>query len=75
MSKRTATPTDYLQINNKEKLFGEKKFMLIYNETKDAIITFRTDLFFNKKGFLLYYKGKLGGYDLVLTFKYESISL
>lgn len=58
LSKRTAALTDYLQVNNKEQLFGEKSYMVIYNDTKDAIVTFRTDVFFNKKGFLLYFKGE-----------------
>lgn len=58
MSKRTYSPTDYLQINNREILFGEKKYLIVFNESTDAIITFKTDLFFNKRGFLLFYRGK-----------------
>lgn len=58
VSKRTFVPTDYLQINSREMLFGKKEYQLIYNDTQDAKITFRSDLFFNKRGFLLYFQGK-----------------
>ena len=57
VSKRTYSPTDYLQINNREILFGEKQHLTIFNESSDAIITFKTDLLFNKRGFLLFYRG------------------
>lgn len=56
LSKRHFSPTDYLQINNKEKIFGKKSFSLIYNDTIDATIVFRSDLFFNQKGFVLYFE-------------------
>lgn len=59
VSKRTYSPTDYLQINNREILFGEKKYLIVFNESSDAIITFKTDLFFNKRGFLIFYQGRL----------------
>ena len=58
LSKRTANPTDYLQINNKEQHFGEKRFMTLYNDTKDAVIVFKSDVFFSKKGFFVYFKSK-----------------
>ena len=56
LSKRTSQPTDFLQINNREHLFGEKKHLLIFNESSDAVIKFRSDTFFNKRGFLIYFK-------------------
>lgn len=70
VSKRTYSPTDYLQINNREILFGEKQHLTIFNESSDAIITFKTDLFFNKRGFLLFYRGnyKLNNTTLDQTF-------
>lgn len=58
VSKRTYAPTDYLQINQREILFGEKSHLIVFNESSDAIITFKTDLWFNKRGFLLFYRGK-----------------
>lgn len=58
ISKRTFEPTDYLTINSKEKIFSEKRFLLIFNDTKSPTITFKSDMFFNKKGFLLYFQGK-----------------
>lgn len=58
LSKRTANPTDYLQINNKEKYFGEKNFLRLYNESNDAVIVFKSDIWFNKKGFFLYFNAK-----------------
>lgn len=56
LSKRHFGPTDYLQINNKEKIYGKKSFSLIYNDTTDATIVFKSDLFFNQKGFVLYFE-------------------
>lgn len=56
LSKRHFGPTDYLQINNKEKIYGKKSFLLIYNDTMDATIVFKSDLFFNQKGFVLYFE-------------------
>jgi hypothetical protein len=56
-SKRTNKPTDFLQINSGEFLYGYRKYTIVYNGTNDALITFRTDTFFNKRGFLLYFKG------------------
>ncbi|RNA38254.1 hypothetical protein BpHYR1_030555 [Brachionus plicatilis] len=56
LSKRHFSPTDYLQINNKEKIYGKKSFILIYNDTTDATIVFRSDLFFSQKGFFLYFE-------------------
>jgi hypothetical protein len=58
LSKRTANPTDYLQINNKEKHFGEKNFLRLYNESNDAVIVFKSDIWFNKQGFFLYFNAK-----------------
>lgn len=49
-------PTDYLQINSNEILFGEKNYLVIYNETNTAVIKFTTDRWFNKRGFLLYFQ-------------------
>jgi len=56
LSTTTYKPTDYLQINSNEQLFGEKNFSVIYNESVTAVITFRSDLWFNKPGFLLYFQ-------------------
>ncbi|CAF0814916.1 unnamed protein product [Brachionus calyciflorus] len=56
LSKRHFSPTDYLQINNKEIHYGKKSFILVYNDTQDATIVFRSDLFFNQKGFVLYFE-------------------
>lgn len=53
----TANPTDYLQINNGEKLFGEKANEVIFNETNDALLVLKTDNFFTHRGFLIYFKG------------------
>ena len=56
LSTTTYKPTDYLQINSNEQLFGEKNFSVIYNESVTAVIKFRSDLWFNKPGFLLYFQ-------------------
>lgn len=56
LSSTTYKPTDYLQINSNEQLFGEKSFVIIYNETISPIIKFQTDRWFNKRGFLLYFQ-------------------
>ena len=58
LSKRTANPTDFLQINNKEKYFGEKNFIRLYNESNDAVIVFKSDIWFNKQGFFLYFNAR-----------------
>jgi hypothetical protein len=52
----TANPTDYLEINNNGKLFNKHSYEVIYNETSDALVLFKTDNFFTKRGFLIYFK-------------------
>ena len=37
ISQRNFKPTDYLQINSYEQLFGEKSFQVVYNETSSAV--------------------------------------
>jgi hypothetical protein len=56
VSKRTSAPTDYLEINNSEKMFGIRVPSIVFNDSTNAVITFRTDTWFNKRGFLLYFK-------------------
>lgn len=63
----TANPTDYLEINNNGKFFGDRSYEVIYNDTKDALITFKTDNFFNKRGFFVYFKSRLT-YLLIFSF-------
>jgi hypothetical protein len=69
ISQRNFKPTDYLQINSYEQLFGEKSFQVIYNETATAVIKFKSDRWFNKRGFLLYFKGNLFKKFLVFELK------
>ena len=59
LSKRTHVPTDFLQINSREQFYGTKKMRVIFNGTEDAVFTFKTDTWFNYRGFVLYFKGKL----------------
>lgn len=54
---KTFEPTDYMQINDKEKWLNHESYKVIYNESQDAVVTFKSDRFFNKKGFLLYFNG------------------
>jgi hypothetical protein len=59
LSKRTANPTDYLQIENGEKHFGRKQNLILYNESSsETIITFKSDQWFTKRGFFVYFNGK-----------------
>lgn len=59
LSKRKHVPTDFLQINTREMLFGNKKMRVVFNSTEDAVFTFKSDTWFNYRGFVLYFKGKL----------------
>ncbi len=60
LSKRTANPTDYLQIENGPKYFGRKQNLILFNESSDAtIITFKSDQWFTKRGFFIYFNGNL----------------
>ena len=55
----TGNPTDYLDVNARSKYFGDKHdFQIIYNDTQDVDLLFKADNFFNKGGFLLYFKSK-----------------
>jgi hypothetical protein len=56
LSLKSYEPTDYLEIDQKEKFFGKKYHLFIYNSTQDVLLKFRTDLLFNKRGFLLYFQ-------------------
>jgi hypothetical protein len=55
----TANPTDYLQVNNDRKYFGDYKYDTLVNDTHDVFLTFKSDTFFTKRGFLIYFRGKL----------------
>ncbi len=52
----TANPTDYLEINNENPLFGNLEYEIVFNETKDVNLLFKADNLFNKGGILLYFK-------------------
>ena len=54
----SGNPTDYLEINKRNNYFGKVEYQVIYNDTQEANLVFKTDNFFNKGGFLLYYKSK-----------------
>jgi hypothetical protein len=56
LSKRTYEPTDYLEVDYKEKFFGKKVNQFIYNSTRDVSLKFRTDLLFSNRGFFLYFQ-------------------
>jgi hypothetical protein len=56
LSLKTYEPTDYLEVDYKERFFGKKWNMFIYNSTRDVSLKFRTDLLFNKRGFFLYFQ-------------------
>ena len=57
LSKRKHVPTDFLQINNREVIFGSKRMRVIFNSTEDAVFKFKSDTWFNYRGFILYFKG------------------
>ncbi len=54
----TANPTDYLELNGLNKYFGDRGYELLINTTSDISLTFKTDNFFNKRGFLVYFRGR-----------------
>jgi hypothetical protein len=53
----SANPTDYLQVNNERKYFGDHKYELLTNDTTDVFLAFKSDTFFTKRGFLIYFRG------------------
>jgi hypothetical protein len=64
----TGNPTDYLEIDLRKKYFGKEEYQIIYNDTRDVDLLFKTDNFFNKGGFLIYFKSK---FSLSLSFKVQ----
>lgn len=58
LSKRKHVPTDYLQINGGEVIYGNKKNMVIFNDTENAVLKFKSDTWFNYQGFYIYFKGR-----------------
>ena len=56
LSLKTYEPTDYLEVDYKEKFFGKQRHRLIHNSTRNVLLRFRTDLLFSKRGFFLYFQ-------------------
>lgn len=56
LSLKNYEPTDYLEIDSKEKLFGKRKMQFVKNSTSDVLLKFRSDLLFSKRGFFLYFQ-------------------